>query len=867
MFLFGGRRKERQQLDEAMRDDDGRDCFLDPIHTIESYNESWDTSTGPPETNNTALGEDDDSLRKSCAEPLEKQNVSDGEESNDTNEDDPSAVVEAFSKEGGQLPLPADVSPKRGGLFRFVRRSIIDHPKESSDPSASLPPIELMDISSCKEDYKEDFVAQSSSSQEEQDPAVVQQSIADENSTENSPQDSVTDTNGLLPDDVVLPATREPSSKNGVFFRFARRSTVTETNLTVSLDPERPPPAEDDVATNEEKAVTESSSEQNLDPAMGNGGIAQQNEAAQEKGEFTVNKEADESIEPSTNGEGSSEDAPRRGVLRHVASAVGAVWSPANNKTKLPVSPEGGNVKSLRGIYRRRYATWIHGCEDDEEHYAKVLGLIYAAKEQHGEEGLTSIGFEYRLVPCDKHKILCTEGGIDTTTVYDTGEEATSETSSRSLSENPSIQSTSKTTDTIEVSENDSTDRSESLPLEQDPPDHDEQPIPSNEASSSDSLLSLLDDVPVPQFSADVHENKLFCPECATRLFHIRSDTMITEENRKSFIADGDLYEEVTRLCQEYAQELMQQEGKLEWVTICNDESKGEPVRALVDHDNRLVLDKSGDECADSSKANSPQSSQDRNGNRAIPVLLIITGKGKVRAGIFSRQHLLTTGIEASTGLPMIREAKRRGMKVVVLDPNARGDRKGMVTFEQSIRVLFGHRAAPSSEDQPPTESDDDSTDHLLYVLAHSAAGAQLVRYLMDKTHDLSSIQAIAFTDSTHNIQWTKKSPSLANLLESGSCLYFKSADQHRDADWQHRKLGEAVDTDKHWHHRYGKIKTLWAGTHEHALTNWVAHEHIWDHFDNHVDTTDEKDDTHVLTSTPPSSPSQGDRMPNIVQM
>ena len=102
--------------------------------------------------------------------------------------------------------------------------------------------------------------------------------------------------------------------------------------------------------------------------------------------------------------------------------------------------------------------------------------------------------------------------------MYDTGEEATSGASSRSLSKNPALQSTSESTDTMEASENDSTNRSESLPLEHDPPDHDEQPIPSNEASSSDSLLSLLDDVPVPHFSAaaDCHENKLFCPEYAT---------------------------------------------------------------------------------------------------------------------------------------------------------------------------------------------------------------------------------------------------------------------------------------------------------------------------------------------------------------
>ena len=69
--------------------------------------------------------------------------------------------------------------------------------------------------------------------------------------------------------------------------------------------------------------------------------------------------------------------------------------------------------------------------------------------------------------------------------------------------------------------------------------------------------------------------------------------------------------------------------------------------------------------------------------------LIIVTGKGKVRAGIFSRQ-LLCSGMEASTALPMAIEAKKRGMKIFILDPNVRGDRNVMATFEQPMHALFG---------------------------------------------------------------------------------------------------------------------------------------------------------------------------------
>lgn len=32
--------------------------------------------------------------------------------------------------------------------------------------------------------------------------------------------------------------------------------------------------------------------------------------------------------------------------------------------------------------------------------------------------------------------------------------------------------------------------------------------------------------------------------------------------------------------------------------------------------------------------------------------------------------------------------------------------------------------------------------------------------------------------------------------------------------------------------HRFGQIKTYWACTNEHSLTNWYAHSKIWERFD-----------------------------------
>jgi len=311
-----------------------------------------------------------------------------------------------------------------------------------------------------------------------------------------------------------------------------------------------------------------------------------------------------------------------------------------------------------------------------------------------------------------------------------------------------------------------------------------------------------------------VMDSNVALPDTQTRLFHIESDTIITLENRLVYIADGEMYEEVARLCQEYVHDFIQKEASLHWVSICEDESKGVPIRALVHHE---YLTRFSSEEMDASSSRKCKQC-------VLPnTLLITTGKGKVRAGIFSRKHLIISSIEESTCLPSVREAINRGMKVVIIDPNARGDRNGMVTYEQSLNKIFGTNVEESVTIPQPT----------LHILVHSASGAQLARYLMNKGNYLmNSLSAIAFTDSTHNVQWLKNHNDLSSFLQSPCCLYIR-----RSNDWGTRKPGEVCQTDQFWEHRFGKIHTIWAGTTDHSLTNWTAHHCIWEHFDKHLGT------------------------------
>jgi len=99
-------------------------------------------------------------------------------------------------------------------------------------------------------------------------------------------------------------------------------------------------------------------------------------------------------------------------------------------------------------------------------------------------------------------------------------------------------------------------------------------------------------------------------------------------------------------------------------------------VRALGDKDHRLLLQEGENQMAlqellvndtalteekkeDNDYAMQPTTTSPM-GNGTRSTLLIATGRGKVRAGIFSRHHLLTAGIEMGTSWHCIREARMR---------------------------------------------------------------------------------------------------------------------------------------------------------------------------------------------------------------
>ena len=581
-------------------------------------------------------------------------------------------------------------------------------------------------------------------------------------------------------------------------------------------------------------------------------------------------------------------------------TGVGTFASSSSDST-LPqqtTSPSASKDKASQPQTLRRSAfpkpkRLLWGCTNAEEHYQHIIDVCKRVESMHGAEGLREVGLEYRMVH-DPFNCQCE--GIALEDMADiTGPSGTSTAAAAAaatfdeldprLWEDEEEKVDAKNNDSAAATSSsiDEEESAEPLPLDEE----EEYMVPigtpladvsaesttikasaqliSHENRPQDTITatltkSKLEDINkeeesgaattlttspsnVSLFSLATHhtwtsgEDREDAMElehgCALRLVHVpppaldayRPPTLIEADNYETFIANGRMYDEVARLCMEYAQDMMVDEGDLEWVPICKERS----ISALVS-----------------------QGYCKQRGKR--PILLIMTGKGKVRAGIFSRRHIITTGVEASTALPMIREARSRNMDVVILDPNANGDINGMDTIDASLRRLFG--AANINADEQNVGGE---IKNGVYVIAHSMAGAQIVRYLHgdkqvgtstnsnDGSEDeerlalLRGIKAAVFTDGNHNINWTKKTnPELTAMLQGPSALYIKSHKLHQD---EPKELGSLHHECEFWKHRFGTIRTIWAGTHEHALTNFTARNCMWDHFDSFLERTSNQEE------------------------
>jgi len=179
-------------------------------------------------------------------------------------------------------------------------------------------------------------------------------------------------------------------------------------------------------------------------------------------------------------------------------------------------------------------------------------------------------------------------------------------------------------------------------------------------------------------------------------------------------------------------------------------------------------------------------------------------------------------------GCMYVERAVKKKWGIIMLDPNVRSDKS---TF---ISTKLGYDNVACQWERVVVDNFKDGKVGL-YILAHSQAGAQIVRTLENETTTppgvLSSIAAIAQTDGTHSLYQLTR-PALRSLLTSPtSSLYCRSTpgevclhspgDTHKPTD------------DGYWKNRFGDtMKAVWAGTREHAYSNFTARDVIWDFFE-----------------------------------
>ena len=325
--------------------------------------------------------------------------------------------------------------------------------------------------------------------------------------------------------------------------------------------------------------------------------------------------------------------------MAFVASKIGNAIDHLLYDEDRPATPAILRTRAVQG------GVLLDGFDTPEEHFERRDAILAVIKELDlkGEHGLRAAGLEMRLLCCAKHSAQPVKP------------------------------------------------LSLEKPLEEDTPEHDD-------SSVSDIESSLAESNHVECTEQQQQQQHYCCLDCVTRLFHHQTNTLIGHLNRRSFISDGEMYDEVSRFCMGYAQKIMIRDGDLQWVQIKDD------IQALVSRTHPAATGRHTDDTK--------------------PTLLVVTGKGKVRAGIFSSQYIQTTGLEPNTALFIVREAKKRNMNIIMLDPNRRGEREAYAVVKKSIKKLFGHIM-----DQQQQHG---GQQYPLFIKLHSAAGSHVVRYLMD---------------------------------------------------------------------------------------------------------------------------------------
>ncbi|XP_071479006.1 cotranscriptional regulator ARB2A homolog [Diadema antillarum] len=193
-------------------------------------------------------------------------------------------------------------------------------------------------------------------------------------------------------------------------------------------------------------------------------------------------------------------------------------------------------------------------------------------------------------------------------------------------------------------------------------------------------------------------------------------------------------------------------------------------------------------------------------------LLVLINGAGAVRAGQWARRLIINDCLDSGTQLPYIRRALREGYEVLVLNTNE-------------------NRGLNSRGDSLPVKGNSSPYEHGVYVwdnfiankpvrqvaiVAHSMGGGVTAHIAQKReTSFLRKTFAIAFTDSIHNLAFTKVSMNVRKFFAKHS-VNWVSSPKPLDTPIMSQS-SPALDS-----------KRVSAGTKVHAETSWTSFQSVF---------------------------------------
>ncbi|XP_023674047.1 cotranscriptional regulator ARB2A homolog isoform X4 [Paramormyrops kingsleyae] len=244
--------------------------------------------------------------------------------------------------------------------------------------------------------------------------------------------------------------------------------------------------------------------------------------------------------------------------------------------------------------------------------------------------------------------------------------------------------------------------------------------------------------------------------------------------------------------------------------------------------------------------------------NNPDKLLVLIQGRGVVRAGQWARRLIINEDIDSGSQIPFISRAAEEGYGVMVLNPNEnylevekpekpaaevspdgpdepaeKRERKEEKEGKKK-RDFYEKYRKPQKEkqtDQIPIRKNSTPEEHVLYVwdnfisksaaknvffIAHSYGGLSFVELMIKREAQVKSrVQAVAMTDSVHNVWHQEAGKSTLEWMQEHCCNWVSST--------------EPLDTPLET--MLPDCPRISAGTERHELTSWRSFHSIFKFF------------------------------------